>query len=156
TAQDICGSVVLVTYSDTVSTGCGGAKVISRTWTTIDDSGNTNNAVQTITVRDAPNITAPGDLTLECPASTGTNSTGVATAKDAGSSFTVTYSDSIANTCGGAKVIPRTWTALNQCGVSASDVQMIPLQDPPPPVISCPPNLTLECPADTSTAATGV
>ena len=51
TAQDAC-SAVTVTYSDAVTNGCGGAKIIWRLWTATDACGNATNAVQTITVRD--------------------------------------------------------------------------------------------------------
>ena len=49
TAQDDCGKVT-VSYSDAVTNGCGGTKVIARTWTATDLCGNSTSAVQTITV----------------------------------------------------------------------------------------------------------
>src|SRR5213592_2826493 len=109
TAQDTC-SAVTIRYSDVVSTPCGNAKVIARTWTATDGCGNSASCVQTITVRDTvkPTITCPPDLVLECPADTRTNATGVATAQDACSAVTITYSDSVSNNCGGTKVILRT------------------------------------------------
>src|SRR6185369_10890461 len=60
TAQDGCGSAV-VTYSDSVSNRCAGTKVITRTWTASDLSGNTTNGVQMITVTDTtpPTIVCP-------------------------------------------------------------------------------------------------
>src|SRR5439155_12714293 len=69
---------------------------------------------------------------------------------------TVTYGDSVSNNCAGTKVIARTWTARDDCGNSASCVQTITVRDTTPPVIICPSNLVLECPANTSTNATGV
>src|SRR5205823_14652024 len=96
TAQNACGSTQIY-YSDIVSNGCNGAKVISRTWTATDDSGNSTNAVQTITVRDVLTITAPANLVLECPANTATNSTGIASATDGCSSVTISYTDSLSN-----------------------------------------------------------
>src|SRR5207244_2349343 len=67
-AQDTCGLVVEFSYSDIVSNGCGGTKVVSRTWTATDDSGNSTNVVQTITVRDTtpPAITCAPNKTVEC------------------------------------------------------------------------------------------
>src|SRR5436309_3134208 len=75
---------VSVTYLDSVTNNCGGATVITRTWTATDACGNNTNCVQTITVRDItkPVITCPPDRTLECPADTSTNSNGIATAQD--------------------------------------------------------------------------
>jgi hypothetical protein len=157
TAQDGCGTVT-VSYQDAVTTNCGPTKVIARTWTATDACGNTTNCVQTITVRDItkPVITCPPSLTLECPADTSTNATGIATATDTCSQVTITYSDSVSNNCGVTKVIARTWTATDACGNSASCVQTIAVRDTTKPTLTCPPDLVLECPANTSTNATGV
>jgi hypothetical protein len=157
TAQDGC-STVAISYSDVVSNSCGGSKVVARTWTAIDACGNTANTVQTITVRDItpPAITAPPSLTLECPADTRTNVTGVATAQDGCSTVAISYSDVVSNSCGGSKVVARTWTAIDACGNTANTVQTITVRDIIPPAITAPPSLTLECPADTRTNVTGV
>src|SRR5204863_6136955 len=66
-AEEACGSAIVYS-SDIVSNGCGGTKVVSRTWTATDDSGNTTNRVQTITVRDTspPTITCVLNKTVEC------------------------------------------------------------------------------------------
>src|SRR5206468_2178536 len=84
TAQDGCGSVVSLSYSDLVTAGCGNSKVISRTWTAIDQCGNSGSAVQTITVADTtpPTITCPANRVLECTASIDPANTGVATGQD--------------------------------------------------------------------------
>ena len=157
TATDAC-SAVAITFNDEVTTNCGGTKVIARTWTATDVCGNATNAVQTITVRDItpPSITCPTNLVLECPADIGTNNTGVATAQDACGSVTISYNDSVSNICAGAQVISRTWTATDECGNSANCVQTITVRDTTPPTITCPTNVVLECPADTSTNQTGV
>ena len=125
-----------ITYSDTVSNGCGGAKVVTRLWTAIDFFGNTTNAIQTITVRTAPTVTAPQNLVLECPADTSTNNTGVATAQDGCSSAIISYSDVVSNACGGTKTIARTWTATDACGKSASALQTITVRDTTPPTLT--------------------
>jgi hypothetical protein len=157
TSQDGCGSVV-VTYSDTVTTNCGPTKVIARTWTAIDQCGNSTNGVQTITIRDTlkPSLVVPANIVLECPASVATTNTGTATATDGCSKVTLTYSDSVSNSCGGAKVISRLWTAADECGNSTNKVQLITLVDTHPPTITAPPSLVLDCPANTSTNNTGM
>src|SRR5207248_669097 len=157
TATDTC-SAVIVTYSDSVSNSCGGTETIARTWTATDACGNSASCVQTITVRDItkPTLTCPPDLVLECPADTSTNTTGVATAQDTCSQVTVRYSDSVSNGCSGASVILRTWTASDQCSNSISCVQKITVRDITKPTITCPRDLVLDCPADTSTNATGM
>jgi len=141
-----------------VTNNCNATKVIARTWTATDACGNSTNCVQTITVRDItkPVVTCPPDRTLECPADTSTNANGVATATDTCSAVVVTYSDSVSNSCGGTETIARTWTATDACGNSSSCVQTITVRDTTKPALTCPPDLVLECPADTSTNATGV
>src|SRR5206468_708662 len=156
-AQEACGSMILY-YTDIVTNGCGGTKVVSRTWTATDDSGNSTNVVQTITVVDttAPVLQVPVNITLEYPANTTTNATGVATATDANGSPTITYSDVVTNGCGSAQRIARTWTAADACGNSASGLQTITVADTTAPVLQVPANVTLEYPANTATNATGV
>src|SRR5205085_7726244 len=149
---------VTIGYSDSVSNGCSGASVTLRTWTATDECGNFSSCVQKITARDVtkPVITCPQDLVLDCPADTTTNATGVATATDTCSQVTIRYSDSVTNNCGVTKVIVRTWTATDACSNSISCVQTITVRDISRPTITCPSDLVLECPANTSTNATGV
>lgn len=156
TATDACGSAT-VTFSDQVTTNCGNTFVISRTWTATDQCNNSSSCTQTITVRDtaAPVITCPANVTLECPADTTTNATGVATATDASGSFTITYADSITANCGNTYVISRQWMATDQCNNSSSCTQTITVRDTTAPVITCPADLTLEYPSATTTNATG-
>src|SRR5262249_14279227 len=134
TATDGCGSVA-ISYSDSVNNNCGGTKVITRTWTATDQCGNTRSAVQIITVRDTtpPTITAPASLPIECSSPTTPSATGTATGTDACGSVSITYSDSVSNNCGGSRVISRTWTATDQCGNSASALQIITVRDTTPP-----------------------
>src|SRR5207248_3217359 len=141
-----------------VTNNCGSTKIIYRTWAAVDQCGNSTNALQTITVRDtiAPTITCPANRTLECPANTTTNATGMATASDGCSAVSISYSDSVSNTCGGTYVLSRTWVASDQCGNTRSCLQTITVRDTTPPIITCPTNTTLDCPANTTTNATGV
>src|SRR5260370_38954306 len=124
-----------------------------------DVCGKRCSCVQQITVRVSapPSIAVPPDAVLECPATdTSTNVTGVAVAPDAcGGSVKIYYSDVVSNGCAGTKVIYRTWTATDDSGLSTNVVHTITVRDTPPPTITCPPKLVLECPANTSTNATG-
>jgi hypothetical protein len=157
TAQDLCGQVSL-SFSDSVNNQCGLTKVILRTWTATDECGNASSCVQTITVRDTikPTIQCPPDRILECPANTSTNVTGVATGQDSCGQVTIHYADSVTNQCTGTKVVLRTWTATDECGNSSSCVQTITVKDTAKPVLTLPPNRVLQCPADTRTNVTGV
>ena len=90
------------------------------------------------------------------PRRQGTNNTGVATATDGCGSVTITYSDSVSNSCGGTKVISRLWTATDACGNAKTALQKITVQDTTAPTLNLPSNVVLECPANTSTNNTGV
>src|SRR5207249_2524607 len=68
----------------------------------------------------------------------------------------ISFSDLISTNCGNTFVIARTWTATDQCNNSSSAVQTITVRDITPPRIVAPTNLVLECPAVTTTNATGV
>src|SRR5207244_10957488 len=144
--------------SDVTNSGCGGSYTILRTWTAKDACTNRASCVQSIAVQDTnpPSITCPAGVTLNCPADTRTNVTGVATATDTCSSLEITYSDASNSGCGGTYTILRTWRATDACTNSASCVQTITVQDPNAPNITCPASVALNCPADTRTNVTGV
>ena len=157
TAQDACGSVS-VSHSDEVIDQCGDSMTIKRTWTATDACNNVSSALQTIIVRDItpPVLSAPADRTLECPADTRPDATGVATAQDACGSVSVSHSDEVIDQCGDSMTIKRTWTATDACNNVSSALQTIIVRDITPPVLSAPADRTLECPADTQPDATGV
>ena len=157
TGLDACGSVT-ITYSDSVSNSCGGTKVVSRLWTATDACGNATNGLQTITVRDTtpPALTVPANVVLECPGDISTNKNGMATALDACGSVTITYSDSVSNSCGGTKIISRTLDGHRRLRQRHQWLQTITVRDTTPPALRLPANLVLECPGDTRTNVTGV
>ncbi len=51
TATDLCSSVT-VTHTDQWQPGCGNTGTMTRTWTAVDEAGNSTTSVQTITVVD--------------------------------------------------------------------------------------------------------
>ncbi|MHC4653727.1 MAG: HYR-like domain-containing protein [Planctomycetota bacterium] len=97
----------------------------------------------------------PGDVTLECPADTTPSATGNATATDTCGNVTITHSDQWQQNCGNAGTLARTWTATDESGNSSTCVQIITVVDTTPPFITCPADVTLQCPADTSVEANG-
>jgi hypothetical protein len=157
TGLEACGSVT-ITYNDSISSGCGGTKVVSRLWTATDQCGNATNKVQTITVRDTtpPALTVPASVVLECPGDTSTNRNGTATGFDTCGSVTITYHDSISNSCGGARVVSRLWTATDACGNATNGLQTLTVRDTTPPTLTVPASVTLECPGNINTNNTGV
>ena len=96
-----------------------------------------------------PVITCPPNLVLECPAGTGTNITGVATATSpCGCVVSVTFQDSFSASCGVAGTITRRWTATDQCGGSSFCDQTIQRVDTTlPALVGVPANVTVACDA---------
>ncbi|MEM7247976.1 MAG: hypothetical protein AAF533_21760 [Acidobacteriota bacterium] len=165
TAEDSCGEVVELSWSDDEGECSEGSQVVTRTWTAVDDCGNMTTAAQQITLTDStppPFDMMPGDLTVECGDDTDPGpmptATGTATAGDDDcGDVTIDYSDIMSDGCGDSGVITRTWTATDDCGNSATHVQMIEVDDTTPPELTIPDNEFLECgdattPDDTGTA----
>src|SRR5690606_25924295 len=102
----------------------------------------------------------PPDLTIDCTASSLPQATGEATAAAVcGATNTVVHVDSVSvpsGSCEGTLLIRRRWIATNSCDVADTCDQWITITDLLPPVLSCPPDVTVECVADTSPAATGL
>ncbi|MGB2808797.1 MAG: hypothetical protein WBC22_13720, partial [Sedimentisphaerales bacterium] len=123
----------------------------------IDKVGASDTNEVTIIVQDTtpPDINCPPDVTLECPAETTPSATGKATATDTCGTVTITHSDQWQPSCGNAGTLARTWTATDESGNSSTCVQIITVVDTTPPAITCPPDVTLECPADTSVEVNG-
>ena len=161
TAIDICDPSPVITYSDvtTASNNCAFGYIITRTWKATDSSGNTSICMQMIELTDntPPTITCPANITITCTASTAPANTGSASATDhCDATPTVTFTDAIAGgSCPQEKTISRTWKATDDCGNSSTCVQTIFVDDNTPPVITCPPNITIECADSSSPANTG-
>lgn len=155
TATDNCtGALVGTTNDPLIYTSQGEFTV---TWTFDDGNGNSTTQTQTVVVDDntPPVLSCPADVILECSADTDPSAIGTATAKDNCGNVTVTYIDAIVSGCGNTKTITRTWTATDECGNSSSCEQLITVVDKTPPEITCPADVTLECPSDTDPSATG-
>jgi len=153
---DNCGTPT-VTITETTS-GAGSSSsplIITRTFTATDAAGNTASDDQVITVTDptSPTITAPADATYQCASDVPAANPGDATAADNCGAPTVTVSDSSNNGAGSSAsplIITRTFTATDAAGNTASDSQTITVIDNTPPVISCPANITVFLPANSS------
>ena len=137
---------------------CANEYTIERTWTAVDDCGNDITKVQTIEVLDVtpPVMTCPPDATLECTEEPNPDLTGEATATDDCGDVTVSYSDITAQgLCPSEYTITRTWTAVDACGNESSCPQVINVLDITPPVVTCAPDVTIECDESTLPANTG-
>ncbi len=165
TATDNCADTEDITISESDATAAGTCpqeSVITRTWTATDECGNSNSCDQTITIDDseAPTITCPDDVTVECDESSASSDTGTATASDNCADtedITISESDATAaGSCPQESVITRTWTATDECGNSNSCDQTITIEDTEAPTITCPDDVTIECDESSASSATGI
>jgi hypothetical protein len=160
TASDNCDGTPTVGFTDvTVAGVCAQGIAITRTWVATDDCGNSSSCVQSILLDDivAPQINCPPDVTIECTASTLPANTGSPTGTDnCDPTPTFTFADvTVAGACPQERTITRTWTSTDDCGNSSTCIQIIFVDDSTPPVITCPPSVTISCSASTLPANTG-
>ncbi|MDH4035252.1 MAG: T9SS type A sorting domain-containing protein, partial [candidate division Zixibacteria bacterium] len=147
-ANDACGPVDFSFNDETTPGACPQEFSVTRTWTAVDECGNTSTASQTITVEDntPPVISCPSDVDFSCES---VGAYGEATAVDAcdPNPSIVSSDDTVTTTC--PLEIVRTWTATDACGNSSSCQQNIIIRDETPPVISGVGGpQTIECPAE--------
>ncbi len=151
TAIDNCGGNPTVNYTDSVLAGaCPAESWIFRTWSAQDECGNISTGTQVIALSDTtpPTLTVPADATVECTQSTSTAALGTATATDncTLAAPSVTFADTeISGNCPQNRTIQRTWTASDECGNHASQVQTIHVTDSGPPTLVVPADITIAC-----------
>ena len=126
-AEDNCDNDVSISVKD-VETDLDCGYRITRTWTAEDDCGNTATASQIIRILDteAPFfMTVLNDITVDLDKGGVIPSPATVEADDACGDVTVTFTQTEApgNDCG--QILTRTWTATDDCGNSASLVQVI-------------------------------
>jgi Metallo-peptidase family M12/Secretion system C-terminal sorting domain len=145
--NDNCDNTLNATFADAIAAGsCDGETIITRTWTLMDDCGNSTVKVQTITIRDniPPTFTAPADITIykdnNCNHNASAGMTGDVTDEDDNCDNTLNalYSDVVVpGSCIGEEIITRTWTLMDDCGNAATPQdQIITVRDTTRPVIS--------------------
>ncbi|MGB4847852.1 MAG: hypothetical protein WBP41_08035 [Saprospiraceae bacterium] len=144
--SDAC-DITSVTYMDVITGSC--PTVVIRHWTISDACGNSSTCHQTINVSDttAPFFTfCPVNSNINCPAIP-VFSAAVAL-DECDPSIVITPSDiTIPGTCPGRYSVVRTWTAVDDCGNSATCSATITVQDNTAPQIHCPSDLVLTCDA---------
>lgn len=149
TASDACGSVELF-HDDVLSPmTCTGpyGRTITRTWTVVDESGNTASCVQLINITRTTiaDIACPADLDLDCDDPIATNSnfpdpsvTGAPTNTGC-ENILFYYSDSEIPLCGDGMKLVRSWFIIDWCtGEELNCVQIIKIEDNDAPIITCP------------------
>ncbi|MFM7106166.1 MAG: T9SS type A sorting domain-containing protein, partial [Flavobacteriales bacterium] len=137
TASDNCDSDVEVSVStQNVAGSCPSNYQIVRTFTAVDNCGNTATAVQTITVQDTQ---APvfgnnqSSFVYECSDETPVVTPSVS---DACSDVTLTYSDGATSGSACNYGFVRTWTATDACGNASTFNQNISYEDTTAPVVN--------------------
>jgi hypothetical protein len=144
---DNCDGVGQVMPADVGAGFC--PRTITRTWSYTDFCGNVGTATQTITVDDTTNPfigPAPVAISVQCPADVPVGAAlGWADNCDGiGFSPAVDVSDNM--TC--PETITRTWSVSDFCNNMASVSQIIIVNDTIKPILTCPPNDTIEWPID--------
>ncbi len=150
TATDNCDPDPHVTLSDELLPGnCDDQYTLVRTWTAIDDCGNTAQLSQRISVEDTtpPVISGvPANLTLECDEPIPPGTTPSATDNCDPDPELTMGEQRIDGICEDNYTIVRSWTATDRCGNSSSMSQQIHFEDTTPPVlIGVPADITAEC-----------
>lgn len=153
---DDCDQSLDVTFNDVTTPGCGNTFSVTRTWTAKDDGGNIATCSQTIAVVDKtrPSITCPGTVVAQCDADVPAPNIDLVTTSDACGKVTVTWEgDASSGSC--PKIITRTYKATDACGNTNTCTQTINVNDITPPVITCPPDIVVECGSNTDPVNTG-
>lgn len=152
TATDNCDNDVEITFLETIATGaCDESYTIARSWTAIDNCGNSAIVVQNISIGDnTPPVLAgvPLNDTAECDALPGPPVDGLVVAIDnCDNDVEITFSETtIAGSCTDSYTLRREWTATDNCGNQATGTQDIIISDTTAPVLSgVPADTTVEC-----------
>ena len=158
TAVDNCDPAPVKTFVGDVSNGQTCPETITRTYRATDACGNSATCTQTIIVDDTnpPVVTCPADISVQCVADVPTPNTASVSATDNcdPNPVIVWLSDQIApGTC--PKIITRTYKATDDCGNIGTCTQAITVWDQTPPVITCPPNTSINCGESSDPSNTG-
>jgi uncharacterized repeat protein (TIGR01451 family) len=150
---------VTVTRSPSGNTFAIGTTTI--TWTVTDASGNTATDTQDVTVIDntAPTVTAPADSSASadasCQAAVPNYVAGTTATDNCDSNVTVTQSPA-AGTMVGLGPHTVTVTATDHANNSSSDTVIFTVNDTTAPVITCPANIVVYLPVNSSAVSMAV
>ena len=149
-AEDNCDVDVMPALEESVIQNDCGYEIV-RTWTAMDDCGNSASASQHITVVDTVDpvaISVPADVELECGSTLPIANAVFTDNCDSDLSVNIT-TEEVQNVCG--YTIFKKWTATDDCGNSTSMTQEITIVDTTKPVlIGVPENQTVSCDAVTA------
>jgi len=122
---------------------------------TVTGNGCSNTICKNVTIKypQQPVLTCPPNITVRCNTDLSPAVTGFATLTGACSGQTpnITFSDNTSGMMPCNGTVLRTWTAMDECGVTRTCVQTITVQDNVPPVALCQPGFGLELDPDDCT-----
>ncbi len=159
--SDNCSTNLTVSMVESIPPGnCPQEMTITRTWTVMDECGNSLSKSQTVTVEDnvAPTATFPADITVACFdfSNNVNNPTGFPTNLDDNCQPNPTVSNVdviIAGPCDHSYTVERTWKVEDACGNDISQLQIITVKDTIAPVVAdVAVNQTVTCDVDIATA----
>ena len=154
-SYDNCGPVTLAI--DQTLFGCGDIGPNPVTLMVTDQCGNTNSCTAIVTVRDIipPVVTCPANVTVNADPGQcyGAVALGTSTASDnCGVLSVVSFAPSSFRGQFPVGTNFVTWTATDVSGNSASCTQLVVVVDNQPPIITCPPDVTVSNPVGMSCA----
>ncbi|MGI9160596.1 MAG: PKD-like domain-containing protein, partial [Saprospiraceae bacterium] len=140
---------------------CDNEFILRRTWTAFDNCGNAATSTQTLVVRDTrpPVFTSvPADQTVSCDAVPTPGAPVAADLCDQQVAIDYLGQSRTDGQCPDSYTLTRRWIAVDNCGNTATAVQVIAVRDQQPPSFTfVPVNTTAECnaiPAPGTPAAT--
>ncbi len=152
TATDNCDPSPTVAMTQTTTPGsCAQRYTLTRTWTATDHCGNASSRSQVITVQDtqAPTITCPQTVTVQCASLVPAPNTALVVVSDnCDPAPVVAFVSDVSNNLTCPETITRTYRATDACGNSATCTQQIVVHDTTAPVVTCPAPVSVQCLAD--------
>ena len=156
TANDDCDVSPVIDWTDASDTdvNCPTVEVITRSWTAMDDCGNSVTCTQKITIVDttAPLLDCPAELSVSVDGNCEyqmADFTGQTAVLDC-SNTTLTQDPAIGTTVAPGPLVV-TMTAVDDCGNAASCTFTLVVEDTTPAQVTCPGNLVVEWPAGFNT-----
>jgi gliding motility-associated-like protein len=161
-ATDNCTANVNITYLGESRTNgdCSGNYTLTRVWVAQDQCSNNTITNQVITVQDITNpvvTTIPANVTVSCSEIPAVGTPTATDNCDADLSITYNGATRVNGACPNSYTLTRKWTITDDCGNTASAVQILQVEDVTPPVFTIiPAATTVSCesiPAVASPAA---
>jgi hypothetical protein len=152
TSTDNCNGIPIVVFVNDVTTNqtCANRYILTRTYRSTDECGNSATCTQVITINDqsVPTLTGPAGLTVTCSTDVPPANPGLVTATDNCNGIpAITFVGDVTSnqTCLNRYTVTRTYRATDDCGNSATCTQTIIVNDQLPPSVTCPPNISVTC-----------